>query len=63
MRGYGSSNDVAVKRCLTRSGVKTDRLPRQCGATLNTRRGPMSVYRTRCLADFGYRIADRGRRY
>ncbi|GAA3857357.1 hypothetical protein [Celeribacter arenosi] len=63
VRGYGSANDVAVKRCLTRSGVNTDRLPRQCAATLNTRRGPMSVYRTRCLADFGYRVADRGRRY
>lgn len=43
------------QRCLEREGLRAH-LPQRCARTMNTNRGPRTVYEGRCMADAGFRI-------
>ena len=54
-RGF---RNVAINRCLQRTGVNVNRLPDRCEVRIRTDRGLRQGFRQRCLENAGYRFRD-----
>lgn len=50
--------NLAIDRCLERSGYNTNRLPDNCEVRVRTDRGIRDAFRQRCLENAGYRFRD-----
>lgn len=55
--------NLAIRRCLERSGINTARLPDRCEVRVRTDRGVRNAFRQRCLENAGYRFRDHNRRH